>query len=809
MSALGSEATAQVVRDLEALAATRERLLGDLAEAEAATTEIAARDAVFSLANRTPSVRSIGLLSSLSEQERAALLPSLAPDPGSRTLAQSLIARITARERLHAAFCTVLPESFALPGREDWARYRERLRGLPDEPIWGETDGVGIARLYVPPRYQLERRVEHDDCEQPGPEEGQDPLPLLSRLLTDDVPDRAPVFVVGGPGLGKSSLVAMLGARVAEEGALDAVVVRLREIDPRRPILDEVRRLLGEQGFPCVSRHLTAATRPTLLLDGFDELAHASHGDLSTFFYQIKDLLQEMPGLRVLLTGRDTLFERRDTAFPLGSAIVRLLPFTEEQVGAWCENWSVLTGRRFDARPLARSKGPLAEIASQPLMLYMLAKMGERGLDLTGTADLTQGRAGVYRRIIDWTCRRHEELRPNDPWKASHMRRFLRVAGYVAMVRSTEVLHLSDLEVGLRAAGLALDPAEQRFQAEKTILAFAFRTPSQQAWEFTHKSFGEYLAAEYLAAACHRIVEEAEDELGERGYRLGVAEATREWLRAFGVVFVTGEVEQLLVPMLPGFSRFLGGKQPDMETVRRLRERLSAILVPLLDETEAEEALAVARAWGERPLRVRGFAIANLVAIVGLPFGDLEYRFEPEAAIPGRFRELYQAVQVLGRAPGTMGRLTERLSLGPGALRTLPLTEHLAWCGAFLPFARIRGPMQSPLAGAFLQGADLAHANLANSRLRGAILVVANLREAHLSAADLRGANLFSANLRGADLRNADLRGADLRDADLRGADLRGAKLDPDLADAQIDESTLLDPDLIPARKPRIRHNRD
>ncbi len=70
----------------------------------------------------------------------------------------------------------------------------------------------------------------------------------------------------------------------------------------------------------------------------------------------------------------------------------------------------------------------------------------------------------------------------------------------------------------------------------------------------------------------------------------------------------------------------------------------------------------------------------------------------------------------------------------------------------------------------FLQGADLSNADLSGANLSGA-----NLSGANLSGADIR-ANLSGANLSGADLSNADLSGANLSGANLSGANMLNTK---------------------------------
>jgi len=76
------------------------------------------------------------------------------------------------------------------------------------------------------------------------------------------------------------------------------------------------------------------------------------------------------------------------------------------------------------------------------------------------------------------------------------------------------------------------------------------------------------------------------------------------------------------------------------------------------------------------------------------------------------------------------------------------------------------------------EGANLSYANLCGSHLDGSFLDGACLAEADLSATSLTGALLRYVNLEGASLVNADLRSANLEGAIFTGADIAGANFE-------------------------------
>lgn len=116
--------------------------------------------------------------------------------------------------------------------------------------------------------------------------------------------------------------------------------------------------------------------------------------------------------------------------------------------------------------------------------------------------------------------------------------------------------------------------------------------------------------------------------------------------------------------------------------------------------------------------------------------------------------------------------------LNRATLRNVDLINAIL-CGADLRGAdlKVANLSGATLSQAILIGADLRKANLNVAVLTGADLSRADLRVANLSGADLTSSVLSGANLSGANLSCAYLKGADLRKANLSRANLIGANL--------------------------------
>lgn len=693
--------------ELQAVIGELQRLVHRLGEVKAGFSRVAtspdlteARKRAFLLSADVPEVRAFGTLDRVTEDERHGLIASASPETAVRQTIRDLLDLMRGAPLLHRALAHVLPHSFTPPGGEWWERYRAELRALREQPIWGipEPHRVPLGEIYVPHRYReerpaaaslagegttaragrLRRRVKTE-----GSEVHQDLLPHLREWVTEADPRM--VFVVGGPGSGKSTLASMLASELAVDPLVQPLLIRLRDVRPEADLFDEITRVLADAPLPDgVGKELAAvfsrAPRLVLLLDGFDELIHASRTGLGSFFLRAQDLLRDHRVQGVVCFGRDTVFAREDTAIPKGVRLVTLLPFDDAQVTVWCERWEAITGRAFDWRRFTQSpKTPefggetdtdvLRALAHEPLTLRLLALLDLEGVHVlseSGEADLPR----VYHRVITEVCRRHQDDRRGD-FSAAELRRLLRVLGYTVMQSGQELIRLDDLQRSLQALGLSIETSKTDSKATQLILAISQRQSErdERAWEFLHRSLGEYLAAEFLASEIAVMVTREKDEFGEQTYRLTQESLCRRWIERFGPAIVSPGVERFLERMAGDWPAFFERgvvSDPDRDLVL-LAARLGSIYPALLDETEAETTLRVGRAWSLRPSDVTGIALGNLFLLAGLRW-KTEAWFYPELHAPGRYADAYHAMR-RSPAQGQWERICERTAfkgIAPG-----------------------------------------------------------------------------------------------------------------------------------------------
>jgi uncharacterized protein YjbI with pentapeptide repeats len=278
-----------------------------------------------------------------------------------------------------------------------------------------------------------------------------------------------------------------------------------------------------------------------------------------------------------------------------------------------------------------------------------------------------------------------------------------------------------------------------------------FTAAGERTFEFTHKSFGEFLVACRLVRALQRLAKElaAREDDPEAGW----------------------DERQALVH----WAEFAGPTQMDPD------------LFAFVQREVARKDDGVAADWQRCLVRLLGFVCGYdwpMERLVGRVRTFAEQRHQARNAEEALLAALYACAARTGQASEmswpfatSMGNLLRRLQgqrKGPGNVLALHCLGYLDLLGQSLPLADL---LDANLEGAILRDADLEGAILRGANLERAILRDADLRGANLERAGLEGANLERANLERAGLEGANLERAILRGAKLQGADLRGARL--------------------------------
>lgn len=346
-----------------------------------------------------------------------------------------------------------------------------------------------------------------------------DLVEFITGHLTSSQAIGAPLLVLGQPGSGKSVLTKVLAARLPAADFLPVRIV-LREVPADAELQDQiehaVRAATGERlDWPPLVRS-APDTLPVVMLDGFDELLQATGVSQTDYLvkiaaFQRREAEQGRP-VAVLVTSRTSVADRARA--PEDTVAMRLEPFDDDRVTAWLAVWnSANAGRGREPLP-APAVLRHGDLATQPLLLLMLALYDADDNALQRLAG-ELGRGELYLRLLRRFAER--EVAKHRPGLSDRDRDQavdqeldqLSVVGLAMFNRGTQWITETELDADL--AGLFGPPATGDRHglraplgaAEIALGRFFFihrsrasrDTGELRAYEFLHATFGEFLVA--------------------------------------------------------------------------------------------------------------------------------------------------------------------------------------------------------------------------------------------------------------------------------------------------------------------------
>ncbi len=336
--------------------------------------------------------------------------------------------------------------------------------------------------------------------------------------LTSPRACNAPLLVLGDPGSGKSVLTEVLAARLpASDFAVVRVELRTTPVDADlvRQVEHGLHRLLDEQVSWADFSRRTGGAVPVVILDGLDELMQATGVSQTGYLTAIAEFQErlQVKGRPAIFVVTSRLSVCAGMELPPWSSVVRLLPFSDDQVRQWLDVWNA-------SNPPLPVEVALSypELAAQPLLLLMLAlfeavdgslqrdhaslsqaELYERLLSRFAEREVTK--SGVPRSVADLRADVEFEL---DRLSVVALAMFNRGAQWVTEQQVTADLAAllevgsADRSVGTRTPLSAGELALGRFFFVQKSEARRGDDTRLATYEFLHATFGEYLVARFV-----------------------------------------------------------------------------------------------------------------------------------------------------------------------------------------------------------------------------------------------------------------------------------------------------------------------
>jgi Pentapeptide repeats (8 copies) len=639
-----------------------------------------------------------------------------------------------------------------------WRRYTAWLDKQLDEPIFAET--FGIRPLYVPLcayYIQCEEIDRQDSSKTEETRHARDLESAMDEWLADGKAPRLRL-ISGGPGSGKSTFTKWWAARVAATGNFKVWHIALNHLNFTGDLESKLTDFATKN--PYLKGNPLDEPKILIIFDGLDELALSGKVGLAAaenFTEQFCTLVQaNSQHLKVLISGRDAIVHSQINKFSKPEQIWYLLPYylsedTAKQYQSepqdllkkdcrniWWQQYGRVKGQNYEELPNSLRRKNLDEITSQPILNYLVAISDSF---LQNKIDEETTRNQIYQSLLQkvyergWADRNKATGNLGHPitqsisfadfqlileevglcaWHGDG--RTVTEAAIVNHCNSTkEVQHLlSYFSENLRSSGQA------RITKLFTAFHFQARGSVDSTFEFTHKSFGEFLTAKRLVRAMEEINEEY------RKVRRGWTEKVS--LKYWAEVCKSGTLDFDILEFIRQEVRFIYRERPEL--IEQWQETCCKLIEYLLRDGLPMEEFGGLSFYQMNNRAIQAeimlLALLNACAICTEKLSIIDW-------IDAR----------------TFGTWLARMQ-GQRAYSDFSISDFsiVAVCLSWLNLDGAR------LYGASLYGASLVGSSLVEASLNGASLDRANLGWANLDGARLYGASLDRANLGWANLQN-------------------------------------------------------
>jgi Pentapeptide repeats (8 copies) len=676
------------------------------------------------------------------------------------------------------------PFTKAAEKEQAWQLYLAWLQKQVEEPIFDEA--FGLKQIYVPLRayHQQLIETEKDDNFELRGRDNQKYERIVINLedelevwLKANDPDDAIRVISGGPGSGKSSFAKIFAANQAEKGDIPVLFIPLHHFEPSDDLVDAVGKFVRDDGFLRYNPLEADKSEPKLLIifDGLDELA--MQGKIATetaqqFIREVQRKLERFNGrsetrLKVLISGRELVIQTNSSDFRKPQQILHILPYfvseeerenyidvqnclKEDKRDDWWQKYGIASGRGYSALPEELNKDDLTEITTQPLLNYLVALSYVRGkVQFSQDSNLN----AIYEDLLKAVYERGWERHKHPALQGIAEKDFIRILEEIGLAswhgngRTTTVTEIEDhcKNSGLRSL-LENFQEGAKIGVTRLLAAFYFRqsganNQGDKTFEFTHKSFGEYLTAKRIVREIRLIHKKLEDRKNDPDEGWDEREALTRWA-------------------------ILCGSSPMDEYLFNF----------VIDEVRLQN-LSDVENWQQTLSHLIGFMLRH-----GMPME----RLNPRPDFQEENRQARNAEEALLAVLNACARVTEKVSTiewhSPDTFgiwisriqgqRMGPKNSLILSCLSFLNLSRCT------LHARDFYGANFENTNCFYTRLAFANFCLAKLRNVNLQEAWLVSANLEGANLEGANLERANLQGANLERANLQGANLQGTILE-------------------------------
>jgi adenylate kinase family enzyme len=422
----------------------------------------------------------------------------------------------------------------------EWKSYHSLLVKQTESPVFNENFGLKDIFIDLYGYYEVEKTSKNKDIDEKCEVTRNvvDVADYLNAWIAKPKNNDDAIKVIsGGPGSGKSTFAKIYAANIASKGVLRVIYIPLQHFNVKDDLSASLSEYLKESDFlehnPLELIH-NSNQKLLLIFDGLDELSkQGRHANelAKEFVFEIQrkvnNINRENIKLYVVLTGRELVIQNQIGSFRNPHQVLNLLPYYNSDTESytdpkqfldidlrdiWWNKYSRLKGLPYSKFPLELKSPRLDEITAQPLLNYLVALTYERNVvkfdDNTNLNEIFQD---LIKAVFDrqYEKKQHQVITELNLSEGN----FLRVLEEIAVsawhsgdIRTTTI-HKIEKHIENNSLGGLFKEFQLGAQAGITRLltAFYFRqkgidADQNKTFEFTHKSFGEYLASRRIVS---------------------------------------------------------------------------------------------------------------------------------------------------------------------------------------------------------------------------------------------------------------------------------------------------------------------
>lgn len=684
------------------------------------------------------------------------------------------------------------------------SEYRYWLQQQVSERVFEEA--FGLKQIYVPLRaYYIQTKegssdgVLNDDVIEAGSNNvlksnhNEDTVKTVCNLheeidrwiMQSDAEDNLKV-ISGGPGSGKSSFAKILASELAEKSDIPVLFIPLHRFKISHYLPVAIKEFLDNHSI-LTRDNLLEETKLLLIFDGLDELSMQGSNSkevANNFTEELTEVLKDKKNLhwKAVVTGRELSIQQQKNKLKKQKTVLYLLPYfvnednredfndvndllLEDQRDEWWRKFGELKGKDFDVLPTILATEHLEPITKEPLLNYLLSLSYLRQ-DITFTADTNLNQ--IYADLLDSVHeRKYTDGRTHTGINTIEKEYFIRILEEIALVvwhESGRTASIDRIMERCKEAGLASYFDKFKDDAEsgvvRLLMAFYFRefdgNQGDKSFEFTHKSFGEYLTARRIMLELEIMSEEVARSRKRAGTGWTLEDAFEKWIRLCGPQpldhyledFLSGEVEIL--------------KDTNFETVESYQKLILDLIQLAIND--------------ESPIKRLGLSTFSK---------DLRYKRNSEIA-------LLKMHSILGEATNKVfdGAKYDNPNAFGEWFKTLAYTinaklNHLAISHSYAGSLILQGNCVranfdnfnfnfSTLWHTSFRKASLIKSSFYHSNISYTIFDEANLESAEFEWTMMSEASFAESNLKNATFDNVDMKNVDFTNANLENANFKG-----------------------------------